>query len=182
MRIIWATAMSMDGKLAGAGHDLSFLDTIDDQGEAMAEFSRFLATIDAILLGAETLRWLLREGHGWPHGDKPTWLVSHDPGLVERVGRTEKPMRRIEGDIQRALTELEASGAGRVWLCGGGSLAGQLLAMDRIDDVEVAVAPVALGAGPALFGDSPQVLRKFRVVECRPLFGSAVSIHWTRAR
>jgi riboflavin biosynthesis pyrimidine reductase len=182
MRIIWSTAMSMDGKLAAAGHDLAFLDTIGKEAEEASEFPRFLETIDAVLLGAETLRWLLRGGHGWPHGDKPTWLLSHDPSLAERVGRTAKPFRRVEGDVQVALAELEASGAQRVWLSGGGNLAGQLLTLDRIDDVEVTIAPVALGAGFSLFGDRPLDLRRFRVVECRAIAGRAVVIRWTRAR
>jgi len=182
MRIIWSTAMSMDGKLATDGHDLAFLETIENQSDALDEFPRFLEGIDAILVGAETVRWLLRGGHGWPHGDKPTWLLSHDVELVERIGRTEKPLRRIEGDVRQALSEIETSGAQRVWLAGGGNLAGQVLSLDEIDDVEVTIAPVALGAGPSLFGAAVLDLRRFEVVASRVVAGNAVRIHWTRAR
>jgi len=181
MHVVWRTAMSMDGKLATADHDLGFLETIEKQDESLADFSQFVATVDSILLGAETLRWLLRGGHGWPHGDKTTWLLSHDAALVNRVGPTAQPLNRRE-DVQQALAEMEASGARRVWLCGGGNLAGQVLALDRIDEVEVTIAPVALGDGPALFGAMPLPERTFQVADCRIVAGNAVLVRWMRTR
>jgi riboflavin biosynthesis pyrimidine reductase len=182
MRIIWFTAMSMDARLATGGQDLAFLDRIRGQGEGLAEFAGFLASVDATLLGATTLRWLLAAGHGWPHGDKPTWLLSHDPRLVERVGQTAQPFRRHAGDVAPVLEALAASGARRVWLAGGGNLAGQLLALDRIDEVQLTVAPVPLGEGPSLFGQEPLPLRTFEVAECRIVAGNAIRIRWVRDR
>lgn len=181
MHVVWRTAMSMDGKLATADHDLSFLETIEKEDESVADFPQFVAAIDAILLGAETLRWLLRGGHGWPHGDKPTWLLSHDAMLVNRVGSTAQPLNRRE-NVQQALDEMEASGARRVWLCGGGNLAGQVLALDRIDEVEVTIAPVALGGGSSLFGAMALPERVFHVADCRRVAGNAVLVRWMRKR
>lgn len=180
MKIIWRTAMSMDGKLASVGHNLDFLQSIHDREAAAADFPAFLDSIDAILLGADTLRWLVREGHGWPHGDKPTWLVSHDDDLRARIGDTPAPLRRVQGDLRPALSAMEESGARRVWLCGGGQLAAQLLEIDRIDEVEVTIAPVALGAGPSLFGDRSLTCQPFSVLDCRTVAGNAVAIRWGR--
>ncbi len=76
LEIVWYTAMSMDGRIASADHSLEFLDLVP--GPGANDFDEFIATVDGVLLGATTLRWLVRHGHGWPHDDLRTWLVSHD--------------------------------------------------------------------------------------------------------
>ncbi len=182
MEIVWYTAMSMDGRIATAGESLDFLDTIAEGEAAHGGFESFYASVDAIVVGAGTLRWLVRGGHGWPHGEKPTWVVTHDAALVAGLGETAAPLRRAEGDLRAVVDAIEASGARRVWLAGGGSVAGQLLALDRVDEVLVTIAPVALGAGPPLFGERALDLRVFEVAESRVIGGNAVSIRWRRKR
>lgn len=184
MYVIWYTAMSMDGRIADDHESLAFLETIGPSGGDGGdgdEFTAFLATIDAVIVGASTLRWLLRGGHGWPHADLPTWLVSHDATLVAAVGHGPAPLRRIEGSLYKAFAEIEAAGHERIWLCGGGSVAGQALALDRIDEVVVTIAPTALGAGPALFDAAAMPRRSFHLAECRALGGDAARLRWLRA-
>jgi riboflavin biosynthesis pyrimidine reductase len=124
MEVVWYTAMSMDGRIADAEDDLSFLEAIgdrDDQGGD--EFAAFLDGVDAVVVGAATMRWLLRSGHGWPHDDLPTWLVSHDQGLLERIGKTRSPVRLVDGDLAQMFADIEEAGHRRVWLSGGGDAA-----------------------------------------------------------
>jgi riboflavin biosynthesis pyrimidine reductase len=182
MHVIWYTAMSMDGRIADAQGSLEFLTTIGSRAGGEDEFSSFLATIDAVLVGAGTLRWLLHHGHGWPHDDLPTWLVSHDDTLVSQIGATRAPFRRVEGPLAQAFDEMATAGHDRVWLCGGGDIAGQTLAIDRLDEVLITVAPTALGAGPALFDGAGLPRRRFRLVECRALGGHAARLGWSRDR
>jgi riboflavin biosynthesis pyrimidine reductase len=185
VHVIWYTAMSMDGRIADSGGSLDFLDSIaapPEQPGGGDEFSAFLASVDAILVGASTLRWLLREGHGWPHGDRPTWLLSHDPALVKSVGPTEAEMHRVEGAVEAVFASIERAGHQRVWLCGGGAVAAQALAADRVDEVIVTIAPTALGAGPALFDGDDLQRRRFRLDECRDLGNRAARLRWSRDR
>lgn len=184
MELIWYTAMSMDGRIAGPDDDMSFLTTIEsgDDEDADAEFAEFVASIDGVLIGGSTMRWLVANGHGWPHGDLPTWLVSRDEHLAAAVGPTEQPLRQLAGEIGDAIDAMVGSGCTRAWLCGGGSIAGQALAADRVDEVIVTVAPVALGGGPSLF-DSSQPLQqhRFQLVEARPYGTSgAARLRWKR--
>ena len=51
----------------------------------------------------------------------------------------------------------------RVWLIGGGNLAGQFLAADRLDELILTLAPTFVGRGPAL-ADGTFPLRRFRLV------------------
>jgi len=180
--VIWYTALSMDGRIADGQDSLDWIEAIGPYEGSGTEFHAFLATIDAAVVGASTLRWLLRGGHGWPHGDLPTWLVSHDPGLVDRVGPTEAPFTRVEGNLEPVFEAIAAAGHRRVWLCGGGDVAGQALALDRIDEVVVTIAPVALGKGPSLFEGLALPHRTFQLAECRPLGGGAARLRWERAR
>lgn len=182
MHVVWYTAMSMDGRIADASGSLDFLESIGDRGSAQAEFPTFIATIDAVIVGASTMRWLLAGGHGWPHDDLPTWLVTHDPSLASRIGKTRAPLHACEGDLAPIFAAMEAAGHRRVWLAGGGALAGQALALDRVDEVIATVAPTAVGVGPALFDQAALPVRRFRLVECRPLRGDAARLRWQRDR
>ena len=132
-----------------------------------------------MLLGAATLRWLVGHGHGWPHDDLPTWLVSHDEALAESVRPTRAPLVRVAGDLTAAIEAMEESGRRRVWLAGGGSIAAQVLELDRLDEVIATVAPTALGAGPALFDGRSLPPLSFELIECRTA-GSAARLHWVR--
>ena len=163
MHVVWYTAMAMDGRIADAAESLDFLQSIGDRAGAEAEFPQFLASVNAVVVGAGTVRWLLRGGHGWPHDDLPTWLISHDVDLVNRIGTTRAPLHRAEGDLASVFRQIEDAGHARVWLAGGGSVAGQALALDRLDEVIVTIAPTALGAGPALFDGPALPQRRSRV-------------------
>lgn len=182
MNVVWYTAMSMDGRIADGRESLGFLETIGPRDGTQAEFPAFLATIDAVIVGASTLRWLLGGGHGWPHDDLPTWLVSHDPTLVARIGRTRAPLHLVDGPLGPVFEAIERAGHARVWLAGGGNIAGQALALDRIDEVIATVAPTAVGAGPALFDAEALPERRFRLVECVALGGDAARLRWIRDR
>lgn len=184
MYVIWYTAMSMDGRIASPDNSLEFLDTIEpgpasENGDT--SFDDFVASVDAVIAGATTMRWLLDRGHSLPAAGKPTWIVSHDASIIDRIGATDVPVRRFEGDLAALFLDIEAQGHDRVWLCGGGDVAGQALAIDRIDEVVVTIAPTVLGSGPALFDASPLPLRRFRLTECRA-DGSAAKLTWQRRR
>ena len=185
MQVIWYTAMSMDGRIAAPGDDLAFLETIEPAAGEDGhedEFAAFIAGIDAVLIGGSTLRWLVAHGHGWPHGDLPTWLLSRDAQLRIAVGEVERPIHQREGDVGAVLDEMRDAGHERVWLCGGGDVAGQVLALDRVDEVIATVAPTALGAGPALF-DAPDLPRRtFALEEVRRYGTNAARLVWRRVR
>jgi riboflavin biosynthesis pyrimidine reductase len=180
VQVVWYTAMSMDGRIADARGRLDFLETIAGRDEALAEFPKFLSGVDGVLLGATTLRWLLDGGHGWPHDDLPTWLLSHDDGLLERVGATRASFRQTSGALAPVLDEIAAAGVSRLWIAGGGNVAAQALALDRIDEVIVTIAPTVLGAGPALFDGDTGPSRTFALEECRALAGNAARLRWVR--
>jgi riboflavin biosynthesis pyrimidine reductase len=184
MRVTWYTAMSMDGRIAGAGDDMDFLSSIDGEGED-GEWERFAETVDAVMIGSRTLRWLHGEGHLLPLHGKPIWLVSHDEKLAAKAAAADPsstPVTRVEGDIATILDRIAAAGHQHVWIGGGGAIAGQALAADRVDEVILTIAPTALGSGPAIFDYAGLPQRKFTLAECRPYGTDAARLRWTRDR
>jgi len=179
VEIVWYTAMSMDGRIASTENSIDFVETLS--GSGADDFGMFMSDVDAVLIGAGTLRWLVGHGRGWPHDDVPTWLVSHDEGLAESVRPTRAPLVRVAGDVLPAIDAMEQGGRRRAWLAGGGSVAAQVLALDRLDEVIATVAPTALGGGPALFDARELPRLTFDLVECRPI-GNAARLRWVRRR
>lgn len=176
MRIIWYTAMSMDGRVAGPGDDLSFLTTISDP--QTDEWERFLAATEAVIVGASTVRWLQGQGIASPSEGRPTWLLSHSAALAAAMG---PGVIRVE-DAAAAVAQIRDAGYQQIWLAGGGDVAGQLLAIDAIDEVIVTVAPTALGRGPALFDNEGTSSPVFALEEVRRYGENAARLRWLRQR
>lgn len=176
MRIVYYAAASLDGRIAGPDHDLTFLQTLAG-GVSAYGYDEFFAEIDGLILGAGTYEFMTN--HSWPYGDLPTWLVTHRDDLPDIEGAN---LRRFSGDVRELVGGLEEAGLERVWLIGGGNLAAQFLEADRLDEVILTVAPTFVGRGPALAdGDFPP--RRLRLVSVeRPEGTDGVVLRYERSR
>jgi dihydrofolate reductase len=176
MRIVYYAAASLDGRIAGPEHhELTFLRTLSD-GPAGYGYDEFFAGVDGLVMGASSWEFVARQS--WPYGDRPTWVVTHSDELAPVEGAK---VQRFSGDVRELVAELEAAGLQRVWLVGGGNIAAQFLAADRLDEVIVTLAPTFVGRGPSLAdGDIP--IRRFRLLSCeRPGEGDGVQLRYERA-
>ncbi len=176
MRVIYYTASSLDGFIAGPGHELDWLMALDDTGGE--GYAAFIAKVGAIAMGSHTYEWLLRnhiqpEGKprgAWPY-TQPTWVFSkRDLPRIE--GADAAPdIRFVRGDVAAVMPEIRAAAGDRnLWVAGGGDLAGQFWDRGLLDEIEVAIAPVTLGAGYPLLPRrvaSPPL----RLLETRPTRG-----------
>lgn len=137
-------AVSLDGKLArkdGAVEDWLVADYPPDD----AGFESFLAGVDAILMGRDTYEAIARFGD-WPHSGKPTVVMTHRP-----LDDAPEGVEARSGALGAVVAELEERGYGRVWIEGGGRLVRDMLALGKLDLLEMAVIPVVLGEGIPLF-------------------------------
>ncbi len=135
-RICYAVAMSLDGYIAGPGGESDWI-VPDPEVDFAALFARF----DTWLMGRRTFE--LTQAPGAPKM----------PGVaVVVVSRTLRPADHpdvmvIGGDLNRELVQLRSEPGKDIWLFGGGTLFGRLLALGQVDTVEVSVVPVLLGDG-----------------------------------
>lgn len=142
------TASSLDGFIATPEHSLDWLLKQDIDHEGPMAYRAFEKGIGALVMGASTYEWLLRNQgeQPWAYA-QPTWVFTHrqlpvPAGADVRFVRDD--VRAVHGDMEAAAGEKD------VWIVGGGELAGQFADADLIDEVWVQYAPVTLGAGAPL--------------------------------
>jgi dihydrofolate reductase len=106
-------------------------------------------------MGSTTYTWVLEHDQLLEHpekwreyyGDTPCWVFSRRD-LPEIPGADLRFVRGEVGPIHREMDE--AAGGKNVWLVGGGDLAGQFADEGLLDEIELSIAPVTLGAGAQL--------------------------------
>ena len=154
--------MSLDGFIARDDNTVSWLESPDDVYEAgvaedSAEVEKVLESIDAYVLGSRTYEHALELG--WPYGDTPTVVVT------DRAFRTAgKSVELYSGDLERLLDEVLAPRFENVWLVGGAKLCRSFLALDLVDRMILSIAPVMLGEGLRLFGET-EAEKRWRLVD-----------------
>lgn len=134
--------MSLDGMIARTDGSVDWLEDFPAEAFGITEF---LANIDAILMGRATFE-ALRAHDGWLHPGKRTVVVTSQP-VRDAPGGVEA----CRDGLAAAVASLEADGHRHVWVEGGGQVVRGLLALGRLDVLEMAVIPVVLGEGIPLF-------------------------------
>ena len=171
--ITYFAAMSLDGRIAGSEHDLSFLKTLTG---AENDYEVFYADVDSLIMGARA--WDFMVAHGsWPYAGKPTWIVTHAAQLAPLAGA--EPVEAFAGDLAELVRLIGSRGLKRTWLVGGGDLAAQLLAADLLDELILTVAPALVGQGPAL-ADGEFPLRRFRLAALERFGDDGVRLRYER--
>jgi dihydrofolate reductase len=132
----------------------------------------------AVIMG----RHMFGGGHG-PWADNPPWrgwwgddppyhmpvfvLTHHAREPLEMQGGT--TFHFVTGGFRDALAQATRAAAGKdVLIAGGASTIQQVLAAGLVDEVNVSIAPVILGAGERLFehlGTPPPKLEQVRVID-----------------
>jgi dihydrofolate reductase len=126
------------------------------------------ATTGAVLMGRRMFD--IAEG-AWgddPPFHMPVFIVTHNPReTIEKQGGTTYTF--VTGGIDAALEQARAAASDRdISIAGGADVICQYLRAGAVDEFQVHIAPLLLGAGRRLFGDAageqPE-LERTRVVE-----------------
>jgi len=140
-------AMSLDGYIADEKSSVSFLggdgSDVDNQGS----YSAFIDSIDTIILGYKTYHQIITElaPDAWPYEDKCSYVLTH------RDLNDSAAIHFINGNPAQLLRRLRAEAGKDIWICGGASLANQVLQEGLIDEISISVIPCILGKGIRLF-------------------------------
>ncbi|RQO31659.1 dihydrofolate reductase [Taibaiella sp. KBW10] len=139
-------ATSLDGYIAQANDDLSFLKLVEKEGEDYG-YAAFTDTIDTIILGRKTYDWVLKEigpAH-YDNGDRKVYVIT----------RTEKPgignTTFYTGDLRELVQQLKSGNGKNIYCDGGAEIINELLQNDLIDEMILSIVPVLLGSGTRLF-------------------------------
>lgn len=161
-------ATSLDGKIARPDGSVDWL---VEGGPPPKEFGfeAFYASSEAILMGRGTYE-VIRAMGDWPYAGKRVLVVTSQAVADAPLGVETRP-----GDLAAIVAELEAAGLGTVWVEGGGQLLRGMIAIGRLDRLEMAVLPLILGDGVALFPPGTAELR-LRLIHCASVPGGALHL------
>ncbi|SDH93689.1 dihydrofolate reductase family protein [Pseudomonas panipatensis] len=165
--LIYYVTASLDGYIARPDGSIDWLlPFVDDHG-----YNNYYASIDGLLMGRATYQQCLDEGD-WPYPDKPTIVLTR----ANHLPRAAPQVEQLHCSPADALKRLQAQGCQRIWLVGGGSLAGNCLAAGLLDEVVISIIPLLLGAGIPLFGIG--IERPLHLLEMRSFPSGIVQMHY----
>jgi dihydrofolate reductase len=166
--LVYYAAASLDGYIARPDGQVDWLPASARAGQG---YATLYAGIDGLLMGRATYDMLRGAGSDWPYADKPCLVLARNP--------LQQPPDSVQGrhcTPSEALEELAQRGCRRVWLVGGGSLAGNCLAAGLLDELVVNIAPHLLGAGIPLF--STGLERRLRLREQQSFSSGITRLHY----
>jgi dihydrofolate reductase len=143
-RITLYVAASLDGFVAAADGDVSWLDAYHDD-ESTADYGAFFADVDCLVMGSRTYEQVLGFGE-WPYERRPTYVVTGRdlPRANDAVEFADRPVPELAADLRSRYDH--------VWLVGGAQLAQAFLREDLVDELRLHVVPTFVGRGVRLFG------------------------------
>jgi dihydrofolate reductase len=153
MKTQYFTATSLDGYIATEDDSIDWLFPLGDINDT--GYSRFIAQVGALAMGAATYEWMLRHaekasgeaGSIWPYS-QPAWIFTHR-NLPLIAGAD---IRLANGDVRPVHAEMVAAACGKnIWIVGGGDLAGQFFDAGLLDEAFIQIGSVTLGRGKPLF-------------------------------
>jgi dihydrofolate reductase len=148
-RITLHVVASVDGFIAKKDNSISWMDSSGDVYEkgVTDDGAEVIEPIDCYVLGSRTYEHALQLG--WPYGDTPTIVLTN-----RKLTSARKSVEFYSGDLKRFVSEKLAPRYGNVWVVGGAMVGQSFLRLGLVDQIRLMIAPVTLGDGLSLFGDS----------------------------
>jgi dihydrofolate reductase len=147
---------SLDGFIAKPDNSVAWMESgsVYEAGASISaeEIATFLKGIDCYVMGSRTYEHALELG--WPYGDTPVIVVTSREWPPAR-----KSVEFYSGDLKALIDAKLAPQYRNIWLVGGAMLGQRFLELGLVDEIRLTIAPVLLGEGLRLFGDSPSEQR-----------------------
>ncbi|MBB2988796.1 dihydrofolate reductase [Mycolicibacterium iranicum] len=174
MATVYYTASSLDGYIVDEHGSLDWLTSRAIDGDGPFGIEPFMETVGALVMGADTYEWILKNHPGdWMYS-QPSWVMTHRPDIIAAA----HDVTTFSGDAAELHPALvEAAGDKDVWVVGGGDVAAQFVAAGLIDEMIVAYAPCTLGAGSRVLP-----MRSEWALVSSAVNGDFVCAHWRCAR
>lgn len=145
-KLIYHVAMTLDGFIAKPDGSVPEFAMSGDHVDA---YQAHLGEYAAVVMGRATYEigyaYGMKPGD-LPYGERPHHIVSSSLDLPDRPH-----LNLVRTDVAAAIDKIKADADGPVYLCGGGRLAGLLLAKGQIDALRLKVSPLVYGEGIRLF-------------------------------
>lgn len=152
-------ATSVDGMIARKDGSVDWLHTAGDStvdlgDQADMGFNDFLDSVDCIIMGRKCMDVISNmdlTDEQWPYGDLRIVVLSNT--LKEAPYNMKGKVSMYSGDLKLLLDHLESEGYRHAYIDGGTTIQ-QFLQMKLIDEMTITRAPIILGEGIPLFGQT----------------------------
>ncbi len=168
---------SLDGYISAADGNMDWLTYVPIPEDDDLGFSRFMAGIDAVVMGRKTFETLIGFGTGW-HYQKPGIVLS---STLEKVpAEFADHVQLANGTPAEIVNLARRQGFEKLYIDGGRTIQ-RFLQDDLIDEMIITEIPLLLGGGDRLFGSLEQNLG-FKLVNTQVLLGQLLRKHYLRKR
>lgn len=148
-------ATSLDGFIAREDGGIDWLPMGADGPEDYG-YTRFMKSVDAIVMGRNTFELVLGFPGPWPYGTTPMFVLTTRP--LDRAPNVPDTVEVMRGEPREIVDRLSARGIGSLYVDGGDTIR-RFLAAGLISRMIITRIPVLLGQGRPLFGPIPHDIR-----------------------
>jgi dihydrofolate reductase len=143
-KIILQLAVSLDGYIEGPNGEFDWCFTDQDYG-----MSEFFKRVDATFMGRKTYELALAMESEAPAG----FPKMKEYVFSNSLSNAKEGVVLVRGDIKSEVERIKKEKGRGIWLFGGAELISLLMNLQLVDEIILAVHPVILGSGKALFKD-----------------------------
>ncbi len=140
-KVILGVAVSLDGFIEGPNGEYDWCFTDQDYG-----LSDFFKRVDTIFVGRKTYEMSLgmeSGGAGFPKIKEYIFSTTFD--------KVKEGATLIKNNIKDEVEKIKKDKGKDIWLFGGAGLTTSLMNLGLVDELSLAVHPILLGSGKALF-------------------------------
>lgn len=160
--LIYHVATTADHYIAGPGGKADESIFANDD-ELVADFLECVKQYDIVLMGKNTYEYGFQ--FGLKPGEPSGVAMAANPQMKHYIFsgsmdfESNELVELVREDAVEFVRNLKQEKDQKIWICGGGQLAGSLLDAKLIDKLILKVNPVLIGSGIPLFGDSRKKVR-----------------------
>lgn len=144
-------AASIDGFIARPNGDIEWLHRPEYETAELngVTYERFIATVDALVMGRKTLEKILSFPE-WPYEGTPVIALSHQPLQIPAHLEGKVEVEVMAGDVTSLVATLAERGMKHLYIDGGQTIQAFLEA-GLVNELIITRIPVLLGQGIPLF-------------------------------
>lgn len=160
--LIYHVAITADHFIAGPNGEADE-SIFRHDGEFVADFLNSVKQYDTVLMGRKTYEFGFQ--FGMKPGERSGVAMASNPEMKHYIFsqmldfKSNEYVELVREDVVGFVTDLKKEDNKKIWICGGGQLAGTLLDAELIDKLILKVNPVIIGRGVPLFGESHKKVR-----------------------
>jgi len=171
-KVILYIAMSLDGYIAKADNDMTFLTIVQKDGEDYG-YNDFIKEVDTVIMGRKTYDWVMTQVKEFPHADIDSYIITRTPNPAK--GK----ISFYTGNLKELILELKQNAGKNIFIDGGAEIVNLLVKDNLIDEYIISIIPILLGDGVRLFKGSI-IEQNLNLISSKQYDTGLIQLHYIR--